>query len=398
MQAGIRDLDAPNDLIPSQQQQRDERCAPTVQRVPGWRHACRPAPLIIRISPLSRVAGPFLALLLSLTSLSVASAADNPPDAWITTKVKMSLLTSDVVSGTAVNVDTVEGVVTLHGTVGTAQEKSAAEKAARATSGVKEVRNLLAVVPKAQQAAVEASDDEIRKRVDAALDADARLDGSSIDVASVNKGVVVLSGKAESLSDHLRAIETARAVPGVQRVASEIQSPNQLSDAEIWRDTEGAASGAVDSAKASMSDMWITSAAKVRLMSHSATPASTINVDTTDGVVTLFGMVATSEAKKAAEAEVAGVGGVRQVKNELQVVPEKMQKAAEEKDEAVEERVSKKLEQAMRDDDVDVDVVKGVARLTGKVPSQVERLRVLTLVRSTAGVSSVVDELQIANK
>ena len=40
-----------------------------------------------------------------------------------------------------------------------------------------------------------------------------------------------------------------------------------------------------------MSDMWITSAAKVRLIADDQTPATEINVDTRNGVVTIFGIV-----------------------------------------------------------------------------------------------------------
>jgi osmotically-inducible protein OsmY len=45
---------------------------------------------------------------------------------------------------------------------------------------------------------------------------------SSISVESVNKGVVLLAGKAKSLDAHLRAVEIARKVPGVHRVSSEV--------------------------------------------------------------------------------------------------------------------------------------------------------------------------------
>jgi osmotically-inducible protein OsmY len=54
-----------------------------------------------------------------------------PPDAWITTKVKLSLLTAEGVSGTAVHVDTVIGQVTLHGKVGSAAEKQKVEQVAK---------------------------------------------------------------------------------------------------------------------------------------------------------------------------------------------------------------------------------------------------------------------------
>ena len=48
--------------------------------------------------------------------LSVALAAPGrtaTPDAWITTKIKLALLTTEGVSGTAIKVDTVVGQVTF---------------------------------------------------------------------------------------------------------------------------------------------------------------------------------------------------------------------------------------------------------------------------------------------
>src|SRR5690349_499118 len=65
------------------------------------------------------------ALVAAALMVSAASAAT--PDAWITTKAKMALYTTEGVSGNAVNIDTVNGVVTLHGKVATAAEKSKAE-------------------------------------------------------------------------------------------------------------------------------------------------------------------------------------------------------------------------------------------------------------------------------
>jgi osmotically-inducible protein OsmY len=45
-----------------------------------------------------------------------------------------------------------------------------------------------------------------------------------VKVASVNNGVVLLSGETPSLDMKLRAIETAWNVTGVKRVASEIKA------------------------------------------------------------------------------------------------------------------------------------------------------------------------------
>jgi osmotically-inducible protein OsmY len=45
-----------------------------------------------------------------------------------------------------------------------------------------------------------------------------------VKVASVDKGVVLLSGKADGLGHELQAIEVAYKVPGLRRVASEIET------------------------------------------------------------------------------------------------------------------------------------------------------------------------------
>src|SRR5262245_64912412 len=67
--------------------------------------------------------------------LSAPVLAAQPEDAWITTKVKMALLTDDSVDGLDVNVDTVSGRVTLHGQVESAIEKAEAENIARRVQG-----------------------------------------------------------------------------------------------------------------------------------------------------------------------------------------------------------------------------------------------------------------------
>jgi hyperosmotically inducible protein len=69
--------------------------------------------------------------------------------------------------------------------------------------------------------------------------------------------------------------------------------------------------------------MYITSATKMRLLADSRTPGLRINVDTTDGVVTLFGTVESEEAKGAADLEASRVNGVKHVVNRLEVKPDR---------------------------------------------------------------------------
>ena len=175
-----------------------------------------------------------LAIVLGVALATPAGAAT--PDAWITTKTKLALLTTEGVSGTAINVDTVLGRVTLYGKVGSTAEKTKAETIAQQIDGVKGVRNLLQVVTPQHEQAVQVSDDALKQRIEKALQADPSLKSSQIAVQSVNKGVVLLGGTAKTLSAHLRAIEVVASMPGVRRVASEVQSPETLADAEIWRE------------------------------------------------------------------------------------------------------------------------------------------------------------------
>jgi hyperosmotically inducible periplasmic protein len=151
-----------------------------------------------------------------------ARAAD-APDAWLTMKTKIALMTAEGIGTSDLNVDTVQGVVTLHGKVATEGDKARAEAVARRVDGVQDVKNLLQVVPRAAAKVVERGDDQLKDAVVAAFKANPGVSDSGITVQSVNKGVVLLAGRTASLQAHLDAVRVARAVPGVKRVATEVQ-------------------------------------------------------------------------------------------------------------------------------------------------------------------------------
>jgi osmotically-inducible protein OsmY len=169
-----------------------------------------------------------IGLAIALMVAGAATATADGKDTWLTTKAKIALLTADGVSATAVKVDTVDGKITIHGKVGTAAEKDTAEETIRQLDGVKDVMNLLQVVPPDQKTMVDAKDSDVKERVEVSLRSAKTMD--DIKVASVNKGVVLLSGKAPSLSLKLHAIERVYAVDGVRRVASEIETVEDNQD------------------------------------------------------------------------------------------------------------------------------------------------------------------------
>lgn len=349
-----------------------------------------------RLNEISRRAGLHAAALFALLCMFAAPAFAAPTDAWITTKVKLALFTTEGVSST-VNVDTVNRQVTLHGKVGSDAEKKKTESVAKGIDGVTGVRNFLQIVPSEQQAAVQESDDELRRNVDKALGADKSLKDSSISVQSVNKGLVLLGGTAKTLTDQLNAVEIASGVKGVRRVTSEIQGPDTLADAQIWRDDKPSTTADAEyTTGAAASDLWINSMVKMRLLAESKTPGLDINVDTRNGVVTLFGMVSEEGAKTAAGVEALKVSGVKDVRNELQVVSSAKQPAVKAKDDDIKSGIEKGLKDHGDLSDVGVEVENCVARLTGTVPTGIERLEAMQIARATPGVCSVQNDLRLA--
>ena len=94
-------------------------------------------------------------------------------------------------------------------------------------------------------------------------------------------------------------------------------------------------------------------------------------------MLTLFGIVRGTEAKRAAEADARKVSAVQRVRNELQVVPSAKQPAVKVRDDEIEREVKKALQNREDLKGVNVAVKNCVAR-------------------STLGVCSVQDDLRVA--
>ncbi len=68
-------------------------------------------------------------------------------DMWLWVKTRASLLSTNDLRESTINVDVVNDVVTLKGTVATAAQKAKAEEVAKGIDGVKSVKNELKVAP-----------------------------------------------------------------------------------------------------------------------------------------------------------------------------------------------------------------------------------------------------------
>ena len=78
---------------------------------------------------------------------STRTVGEQVDDSWITTKIESKLTSDPQVSAWNVDVDTLDGVVTLRGKVKTDVAKQEAEELARETKGVKQVINEIIVEP-----------------------------------------------------------------------------------------------------------------------------------------------------------------------------------------------------------------------------------------------------------
>jgi hyperosmotically inducible periplasmic protein len=339
-----------------------------------------------------------IAIAAGLTGAAPAWAAS---DTWITMKSKMALIEADNVDALEINVDTIQGVVTLHGKVDSEAEKAGAEKAVAKLDGVVRVRNLLQVVSESKEEAVEKSDERIADEIKEALSRTAFHSDTKIEAASVNNGVVLLKGKAQTMNDHLRAMEIAQQIPGVRQVASEIASPDTVSDADLWPVSPtlvgGTAAPPGGAAISGTSDLGTTAEVKMQLMSDERVSATEINVDTRYGVVTLFGYVDSDSAKAAAEEIAAKVSSVQRVDNALEVLPETEREAVGARDEDIDREVGHALraDKLLKDDIIDVEVKNGIARLTGTVDSEGERYAAAWTARAVKGVQAIKNDLTV---
>jgi len=211
------------------------------------------------MSNLSRLMGAFvLALLIAAPALAQVNAIK---DGWLVMKVHSEMVDEDVLSGSDIDVDVKNGVVTLQGTVPSEAARARAIAVAKANDGVKNVVDQLKIGPgtgsnmaakaeraenKAERAGDKAAaagdraadktvsatkktgravdDGWIKSKIYAQYMADWNtvLDDSDIDV-DVDNNVVTLNGTVKSAEAKAKAVATAKATEGVKSVRDNLK-------------------------------------------------------------------------------------------------------------------------------------------------------------------------------
>ncbi len=146
-------------------------------------------------------------------------------DGIITSKIKLKLLEDPVTKARKIDVDTVNGVVTLTGVVDSEEERRRAVKIATSVEGVKKVVNNLRIEKRSLGSYL--SDKEITAKIKLKLIEDPELKALSIDVDTVN-GVVTLTGVVDSERQRVKVLEHAKSVSGVKKVIDNLQIKNKI--------------------------------------------------------------------------------------------------------------------------------------------------------------------------
>lgn len=160
-------------------------------------------------------------------------------DGWLVTKLHSMFVPEDALSGSNIDVDVKNGMVTLQGSVPNEAARAKALQIAKGADGVKGVTDQLRIAPDTD---LTKASDKAEKAADKAADASAKagrkaddgwikskiyaqymaewttvLDDSDINV-DVTKGVVTLKGTVKSPAARTKAVAIAKGTDGVKSV------------------------------------------------------------------------------------------------------------------------------------------------------------------------------------
>lgn len=210
---------------------------------------------------------------------------------------------------------------------------------------------------------------DVRAAVEKELKFDSMIDARNIKVVNLN-GDVTITGTVPSYPQYVGAAAAVRRVAGVTGVHNQLEVALPEKD---YRD-----------------DSRLTTAANNALTQNVTVP-DTVEATAEDGNVTLSGSVSYGSQRAAAEAAVAGLVGVRNVWDDIDIAY-----AADPVD--VDLHVQEALQRSALvpdDSDVKTDTKDGTITLTGHVHTWAEHDAVVGVAWMAIGVVDVRDDLQV---
>ena len=235
-------------------------------------------------------------VMLALGAPVFASKMDNR----IESTAKQTYVFKTVLKSDDVKIKSVEGVVSLTGTVSEESHKSLAQETVASLPGVKSVDNKLEIKG---ETPTENSDAWITAKVKTIFLFHRNV--SAMTEVSTQGGIVTLRGKATNQAQKDLSTEYAKDVNGVKDVN------NEMIVAKIMKQKQTVGQ--------KIDDASITALVKLTLLYHRSTSAINTSVTTKQGVVTLEGKASNAAAKDLAAKYANDVNGVKSVNNQMTI-------------------------------------------------------------------------------
>lgn len=392
---------------------------------------------------------PYLVAAMSLCLILVSAGtatAEEVLDTEITQAINTLMWSDDAVSANSIDVSTVDGIVTLTGTVDTILAKDRAQAIAEAIVGVRAIVNRIDVQPYGTW-----RDRDLARAVQNTWLADPAVYSYQLE-ASVDDGVLTISGTVDSFAKKDLAETVAKGVKGVKGIENEIavDYTTDRTDFEIQQEVDsrleydvrvddGLIEVTVDEGRVTLSgtvgslqeknqagrDAWVAGVVSVNLddlgiewwardtmrrasrdlvrtdaqIRQAVEDALRYDprvlsfqpeVQVSDNTVTLTGTVDNLAAKQAAEETASNTVGVWRVRNHLKVRPEIPG------NDELQRRVAKALLNDPYVDrfDISIHAHNGWVSLSGNVNTSFEKNRAGTVasrVRGVVGVDNSID-------
>jgi len=236
----------------------------------------------------------------ALLMTSVAVRASEMDDR-IASSAQKSYVFKTYLQGDDIKIQSMDGVVTLTGTVSEEYHKSLAQETVAGLPGVKSVDNRLEIKGAPPTAN---SDAWLRDKVKVTLLFHRSVSASTTDV-DVKDGIVTLRGDAASQAQKELTTEYAKDVEGVKGVNNEM--------------TVTKTSKKTRTVGEKIDDASITAQVKITLLYHRSTSALNTKVETKRGVVTLYGKASSTAELDLATKLANDVNGVKGVKNRMTI-------------------------------------------------------------------------------
>jgi osmotically-inducible protein OsmY len=333
-----------------------------------------------------------------------APAAAAVGDDQLETYVRARFQAEDTVRAHDIDVAADNGRVTVRGRVPSDQERQQVLQLARGVSGVQSVDDQLTVVameptpatepPMAGKPALTRPANErdpawITTKIRAQYYANPEIRPWNIDVTTNAAGVVTLSGTIEDAGDRQEAVRIARNTEGVTDVQDRLTTER--------RDTAGVQEP----------DAWITAKIQAQYFLDAEVKARDIDVDTSNGVVTLRGSVDNEAERRQAVMMARNTEGVRDVNDQLTVTGTarptdsrtEVSRAADAIDDAwITTKIQSKffLDPGIKGSAIDVTTNGGTVTLQGNVPTAAQQKSAEQIAMETDGVRRVNNQLKVA--